>query len=99
MLGITTMKLYQEFVNAPTPETQALIDSSRELLIVGMSATGTLLSYLSLLIFLMVFSSFYSSGERARRSFQLRNALLLPEASLLGIIVHRLVSQERIRDQ
>lgn len=40
MLGITTMKLYQEFANAPTPETQALIETNKELLIVGMSATG-----------------------------------------------------------
>jgi hypothetical protein len=40
MLGITTMKLYQEWSASPTPETQALVNKNKELLIVGMSATG-----------------------------------------------------------
>lgn len=40
MLGITTMKLYQEFIRQPTPENQELLENSKELLIVGMSATG-----------------------------------------------------------
>eukprot|EP00599_Poterioochromonas_sp_BG-1_P002724 CAMPEP_0173138790 /NCGR_PEP_ID=MMETSP1105-20130129/3892_1 /TAXON_ID=2985 /ORGANISM="Ochromonas sp., Strain BG-1" /LENGTH=653 /DNA_ID=CAMNT_0014051437 /DNA_START=615 /DNA_END=2576 /DNA_ORIENTATION=+ len=40
MLGITTMKLYQEFIRQPTPENQELLENSKELLIVGMSATA-----------------------------------------------------------
>jgi hypothetical protein len=42
MLGITTMKLFQEWMHStPSVETQSLIDANRELLIIGMSATGT----------------------------------------------------------
>jgi hypothetical protein len=41
MLGITTMKLFQEWMNStPSVETQSLISANRELLIIGMSATG-----------------------------------------------------------
>lgn len=40
MLGITTMKLYQEWAACPSPETENIIVSNKELLIVGMSATG-----------------------------------------------------------
>lgn len=55
MLGITTMKLYQEFIRQPTPENQELLENSKELLIVGMSATGKpficlFLSFLYLMI-------------------------------------------------
>jgi hypothetical protein len=58
MLGITTMKLYQEWSASPIPETQALVEKNKELLIVGMSATGRLLHLYSLLV--LIFPSFLS---------------------------------------
>lgn len=40
MLGITTMKLYQEWAKSPIPEKQHIINGNHNLLIVGMSATA-----------------------------------------------------------